>query len=167
MTHKGWWVVKPNTICLNGGCVDCIYDLISDGDDNGWYSVITSSLSIWSRAEGSENRRLITGVFFFFYAPPQKVVRYYVILSEILSVCLSVYPSICQHFIISCPLHNWYRFTLNITISTLYSCQLHNSDTILDIFTKLHTNVKHHETMCRTHVVTLVCLLLELLPFEH
>ena len=30
-------------------------------------------------------------------------------------------------------------------------CLLHNSDTIWDIFMKIHTNVKHHETMSRTH----------------
>ena len=39
--------------------------------------------------------------------------------------------SVRQHFIILCPLHN--------------------SETVCDIFTKLHTNVKHHKTMCRTH----------------
>ena len=47
--------------------------------------------------------------------------------------CPSVRSSICpycQCSIISCPLHNWYRW---------------------DIFTKLHTNIKHHETICRTH----------------
>ena len=48
-----------------------------------------------------------------------------------------------------------------------YSCLLHNSDTVCDIFTKLHTDVKPYKTTCRTWTVTLVCLRLELLPFKH
>ena len=51
----------------------------------------------------------------------KKMTRYYAIPSEILSVR--------QSFIILCPRHN----------------------TLRDIYKKLHTNVKHHETMCRTH----------------
>ena len=30
-----------------------------------------------------------------------------------------------------------------------FSCPLHNSDTIRDIFKKLGTNVNHHQVMCR------------------
>ena len=32
-----------------------------------------------------------------------------------------------------------------------HSCPLNKSDTVRDIFTKLHINVKHYETTCRTH----------------
>ena len=35
------------------------------------------------------------------------------------------------------------HWTLNIAISTMYLCPLNNSDTVRDIFMKLHTNVKH------------------------
>ena len=38
------------------------------------------------------------------YAPPQKVAGYYVIPSELLSVCPSVRPSAVEH---SCPVHNF------------------------------------------------------------
>ena len=61
-----------------------------------------------------------------FYAPPQKVAGYYVIPSELLSVCPSVRPSAVDH-----------------------SCPLYNFDTIQDNFTKLGTNVKHDQTTCR------------------
>ena len=44
----------------------------------------------------------------FFHAPPQKVAGYYVIPSELLSVCPSVCPSVrpsaVEH---SCPVHNF------------------------------------------------------------
>ena len=40
----------------------------------------------------------------FCYAPPQKVAGYYVIPSELLSVCPSVCPSAVEH---SCPVHNF------------------------------------------------------------
>ena len=46
--------------------------------------------------------------FSHFYAPPQKVAGYYVIPSELLSVCPSVCPSVrpsaVEH---SCPVHNF------------------------------------------------------------
>ena len=61
----------------------------------------------------------------FFYAPPQKVAGYYVIPSELLSVCPSR-PSGGYH-----------------------SCPLHNFDTVGDNFTKLGTNIKHDQTTCR------------------
>ena len=61
-----------------------------------------------------------------FYAPPQKVAGYYVIPSELLSVCPSVGPSAVDH-----------------------SCPLHNFDTVRDNFMKLGTNIKHDQTTCR------------------
>ena len=61
-------------------------------------------------------------LFGHFYAPPQKVAGYYVIPSELLSVCLSVRPSVNP---------------------------LHNFDTVRDNFTKLGTNIKHDQTTCR------------------
>ena len=60
-----------------------------------------------------------------FYAPPQKVAGYYVISSELLSVCPSVRPS------------------------ATHSCPLHNFDTVRDNFTKLGTNINHDQTTCR------------------
>ena len=65
-------------------------------------------------------------VCFSFYAPPQEVAGYYVIPSELLSVCPSVRPSAVDH-----------------------SCPLYNFDTVQDNFTKLGTNVKHDQTTCR------------------
>ena len=65
-----------------------------------------------------------------FYAPPQKVAGYYVIPSEILSVC----PSVCSSVRPSAVDH---------------SCPLHNFDTVQDNFTKLATNIKHDQTTCR------------------
>ena len=44
-------------------------------------------------------------------------------------ICLALRPSLC--------------------LSINFSCLLHNSDTIQDIFMKLGTNVNHHQTMCR------------------
>ena len=41
-------------------------------------------------------------------------------------------------------------WTWKIAISTTYLCPLCNIKTIWDIFMKLHTNVKHHETKCKT-----------------
>ena len=61
-----------------------------------------------------------------FYAPPQKVAGYYVIPSELLSVCPSVRPSAVEH-----------------------SCPVHNFDTLRDNFTKLDTNINHDQTTCR------------------
>ena len=63
---------------------------------------------------------------FSFYAPSQEVAGYYVIPSELLSVCLSVRPSAVAH-----------------------SCPLHNFDTARDNFTNLGTNIKHDQTTCR------------------
>ena len=60
-----------------------------------------------------------------FYAPPQKVAGYYVIPSELLSVCPSVRPPAVDH-----------------------SCPLHNFDTVRDNFMKLGTNIKHDQTTC-------------------
>ena len=64
----------------------------------------------------------------------KKVAGYYVIPSELLSVCpsgcppvrLSVRPSAIEH-----------------------SCPLHNFDTVRDNFTKLGPNKKHDQTTCR------------------
>ena len=64
-----------------------------------------------------------------FYAPPQKVVGYYVIPSELLSVCPSVCPSVRPS-------------------AVDHSCPLHNFDTVQDNFMKLGTNVKHDQTTC-------------------
>ena len=61
-----------------------------------------------------------------FYALPQKVAGYYVIPSELLSVCPSVRPSAVDH-----------------------SCPLHNFDTVGDNFMKLGINIKHDQTTCR------------------
>ena len=71
---------------------------------------------------------------FNFYAPPQKVAGYYVIPSELLSVCPSVRPSVCPSVRPSAVEH---------------SCPVHNFDTVRDNFTKLGTNVKHDQTTCR------------------
>ena len=65
-----------------------------------------------------------------FYAPPQKVAGYYVIPSELLSVCPSVRPSVRPS-------------------AVDHSCPLYNFDTVQDTFTKLGTNVKHDQTTCR------------------
>ena len=69
-----------------------------------------------------------------FYAPPQKVAGYYVIPSELLSVCPSVCPSVRPSVRPSAVDH---------------SCPLYNFDTVQDNFTKLGTNVKHDQTTCR------------------
>ena len=65
-----------------------------------------------------------------FYIPPQKVAGYYVIPSELLSVCPSVHPSVCPS-------------------AVDHSCPLHNFDTVRDNFTKLDTNIKHDHTTGR------------------
>ena len=65
-------------------------------------------------------------VFDPFYAPPQKVAGYYVIPSELLSVCPSVRPSAVEH-----------------------SCPLHNFDTVRDNYTKHGINIKHDQLACR------------------
>ena len=71
--------------------------------------------------------KCITSMYFHhFYAPPQKVARYYVIPSELLSVCPSVGLSAVDH-----------------------SCPLHNFDTVQDNFMKLGTNIKHDQSTCR------------------
>ena len=41
-------------------------------------------------------------------------------------------------------------WTLNIAIATMYLCPLCKLQTILDIFMKFLTNVKHHKRMCKT-----------------
>ena len=65
-----------------------------------------------------------------FYAPPQKVAGYYVIPFELLSVCLSVHPSVRPS-------------------AVEHSCPVHNFDTVRDNFTKLGTNINHDQTTCR------------------
>ena len=60
----------------------------------------------------------------------KKVAGYYVIPSDILSVCPSVCPSVRPS-------------------AVYHSCQLHNFDTVRDNFTKLGTNIKHGQTTCR------------------
>ena len=75
-------------------------------------------------------QQYIIFVYSFFYAPPQKVAGYYVIPSELLSVCPSVCPSVRPS-------------------AVDHSCPLHNFDTVQDNFTKLSTNVKHDHTTCR------------------
>ena len=39
--------------------------------------------------------------------------------------------------------------------SVNFSCPLHNSDTVQDIFMKFGTNINHHQTMCREQEPTL------------
>ena len=39
--------------------------------------------------------------------------------------------------------------------SVNFSCSLHNSDTVQDIFMKLGTNINHHQMMCREQESTL------------
>ena len=65
-------------------------------------------------------------LFCAFLCPATKVAGYYVIPSELLSVCPSVRPSAVDH-----------------------SCPLHNFDTVRDNFTKLGRNIKHDQTTCR------------------
>ena len=60
----------------------------------------------------------------------KKVAGYYVIPSELLSVCPSVRPSVHPS-------------------AVEHSCPVHNFDTVRDNFTKLGTNVKHNQTTCR------------------
>ena len=67
---------------------------------------------------------------FIFYAPPQKVAGYYVIPSELLSICPSVCPSVRPS-------------------AVDHSCPVHNFDTVRDNFTKLGRNVKHNQTTCK------------------
>ena len=74
----------------------------------------------------------------YHYAPPQKVAGYYVIPSELLSVCPSVRPSV--------------RLSVLPSVrpsAVEHSCPVHNFDTVRDNFTKLGTNVKHNQTTCR------------------
>ena len=76
---------------------------------------------------------------FYYYAQtksggvPQKVAGYYVIPSELLSVCpsirLSIRPSVHPSAVDQ-------------------SCLLHNFDTVQDNFTKLGTNIKHDQMTC-------------------
>ena len=73
-----------------------------------------------------------------FYAPPQKVAGYYVIPSELLSVCPSVRPSVCP------------SVRPSVRPSAVeHSCPVHNFDTVRDNFTKLGTNINHDQTTCR------------------
>ena len=68
--------------------------------------------------------------FPYFYMPVEDG-SYYVVPSVRLSVRMSV-----------CPFVN-------------FSCPLHNSDTVQDIFMKLGTNINHHQSMCREQEPTL------------
>ena len=79
----------------------------------------------------------------FFYAPPQKVAGYYVIPSELSSVCPSVCPSVLRPSV---------RLSVRPSVrpsAVDHSCPLYNFDTVQDNFTKLGTNVKHDRTTCR------------------
>ena len=67
-------------------------------------------------------------IFEFLYAHRRQVL-----------LCLALCPSICPSI---CP-------------SVNFLCPLRNSDTIEDIFMKLGTNIKHHQTMCREQESTL------------
>ena len=54
------------------------------------------------------------------------------------------------------PLHMKYAmgyivFVFSLCVCQRFSCPLHNFKTAWHIFMKLHTNVKHHETTCKTH----------------
>ena len=69
-----------------------------------------------------------------FYAPPQKVAGYYVIPSELLSVCPSVRPSDRPSVRPSAVEH---------------SCPVHIFDNVRANFTKLGTNVKHDQATYR------------------
>ena len=44
---------------------------------------------------------------------------------------------------------------LSVGPSINFSCQLHNSVTVQDIFMKLGTNINHHQTMCGEQEPTL------------
>ena len=84
----------------------------------------------------------------YYYAPPQKVAGYYVIPSELLSVCPfvcpSVHPSAVEH-----------------------SCPVHNFDTVRDNFTKLGRKYKPlSDDMQRLTTVTPPTFFAELFPFE-
>ena len=82
-----------------------------------------------------------------FYAPPQKVAGYYVIPSDLLSVCPSVCPSVRPS-------------------AVEHPCPVHNFDTVRDNFTKLGTNVKHDQRLQRLTTVTPPTFFAELFPFE-
>ena len=43
----------------------------------------------------------------------------------------------------------------SVRLSVNFSCPLHNSDTVQDIFMKLGTNINHHQTMCGEQEPTL------------
>ena len=85
-----------------------------------------------------------------FYAPPQKVAGYYVIPSELLSVCPSVCPSVRPSVRPSAVDH---------------SCPLHNFDTVRDNFTKLGTNKSRPDDVQRLTTVTPPTFFAELFPF--
>ena len=42
--------------------------------------------------------------------------------------------------------------SLSLCLSVNFSCLLHNSETVQDIFMKLGTNVNQHQMMCREKV---------------
>ena len=43
----------------------------------------------------------------------------------------------------------------SVYLSVNFSCPLHNSDTVQDIFMKLGRNINHHQMMCREQEATL------------
>ena len=45
--------------------------------------------------------------------------------------------------------------TPSVCSSVNFSCPLHNSNTVQDIFMELGTNINHHQTMCRDQEPTL------------
>ena len=91
------------------------------------YSVVHTDglISCWKAV--SSFRLCMSQRVYFFYISLSKAGR---VMSWPSSVSPSVHQSVC------CP-------------SVNCSCPLHNSDTFQDIFMKLGTNVKHHQTMCR------------------
>ena len=87
--------------------------------DNGQFNAVHCSMSGTARGRHSCLTISFSSKVFFFF-------MYYVIPSELLSVCPSIFPSAVEH-----------------------SCPLHNFDTGRDNFSKLGTNINHDQTMCR------------------
>ena len=66
----------------------------------------------------------------------------------IITPCLSSFLYASLRWVVLCPaLHPSVRRSICPSIN--FSCPLHNSDTVQDIFMKLDTNINHHQTMCR------------------
>ena len=77
----------------------------------------------------------ITALDKMFFFTPVKDGSYHVVPSLRPSVCLSD--------------------LLSVRPSVNFSCPLHNSDTVQDIFMKHGTNINHYQTMCREQEPTL------------